>query len=96
MGKAREEQPKRLAEKLRQIRTNLGLTQQGMAKAIERHGVKVYRGYIGNYETGYSIPSLLVLRAYAKIARVSTDQIIDDELELPVICAHKIDQKIKS
>lgn len=84
MGKAREAQPKRLAEKLRQIRMYLELTQQGMADAIAERGVKVYRGYIGNYETDYSIPSLLVLRAYAKIARISTDQIIDDELELPV------------
>jgi len=86
MGKAKEEQPKRLAEKLRQIRTYLGLTQTDMADALNKRGVKVYRGYIGNYETGHAIPSLLVLRAYAKTARVSTDQIIDDELDLPAKC----------
>lgn len=83
MGKAREEQPKRLAEKLKRIRTGLGLSQQGMADALERRGVKVYRGYIGNYETGHAIPSLLIVRAYAKVSRVSSDRIIDDELELP-------------
>ena len=82
MGKAKEDQPKRLAEKLRQIRTSLGLTQQGMKDALTKRGVKVYRGYIGNYETGRAVPSLLILRAYAKVARVSTDQIIDDDLEL--------------
>lgn len=84
MGKAKEDQPKRLAEKLRRIRAYLGLSQQGMADALDRHGVKVYRGYIGNYETGRATPSLLVTRAYAKAARVSSDRLIDDKLELPV------------
>jgi DNA-binding XRE family transcriptional regulator len=83
MGKAKEEKPKRVAEKLRQIRIALNLSQSGMADTLARQGVRIYRGYVGNYETGHSLPSLLILRAYAKIAKVCMDVIVDDELELP-------------
>jgi transcriptional regulator with XRE-family HTH domain len=83
MGKSKEEQPKRIAEKLRKIRAALNLSQSEMADALARQDVKIYRGYIGNYETGRSLPSLLILRAYAKVAGISMDVIVDDELELP-------------
>jgi len=83
MGKSKEEKPKRIAEKLRQIRIAFNLSQSGMADVLARHDVKIYRGYIGNYETGRSLPSLLILRAYAKVARISMDVIVDDELDLP-------------
>jgi transcriptional regulator with XRE-family HTH domain len=83
MGRGKEEQPRRLAEKLRQIRLHLQLSQQGMADALERQGVNVYRGYIGLYEVERKIPSLLVIRAYAKAGNVLSDEIIDDDLNLP-------------
>ena len=66
MGKTKEEQPKRIAEKLRRIRLALNLSQSQMADTLARQNVKIYRGYVGNYETGHSLPSLLILRAYAK------------------------------
>ena len=83
MGKAKEEKPKRIAEKLRQIRIALNFSQSEMADALARQNVKIYRGYIGNYETGHSLPSLLILRAYAKVARITMDVMVDDELDLP-------------
>ncbi len=83
MGKAKAEQPKKLADKLRRIREKLGLSQAGMADAIERHGVKTQRGSIGSFEIKTRVPSPLVLLAYARIANVSVEQIIDDELDLP-------------
>ncbi|HEV7642382.1 MAG TPA: helix-turn-helix transcriptional regulator [Pyrinomonadaceae bacterium] len=79
----RHEQPERLAEKLVKIRVKLGLSQTGMADALERHGVKIYRGYVARYELGERIPGLLTLKAYAKIAGISTDKLIDDDLDLP-------------
>jgi transcriptional regulator with XRE-family HTH domain len=80
---SKAEQPKKLADKLRRIREKLRLSQAGMADAIERHGVKTQRGSIGSFEIGARVPSLLVLLAYAKLARVSTDVLIDDERDLP-------------
>ena len=83
MGKSKEEKPERIAEKLRQLRIALNFSQSEMADALARQDVKIYRGYIGNYETGRSLPSLLILRAYAKVARISMDVMVDDELDLP-------------
>jgi transcriptional regulator with XRE-family HTH domain len=79
----RHEQPKRLAKKLIRIRVKLGLSQTGMADALERQGIKIYRGYVARYELGERIPGLLTIKAYAKIAGISTDKLIDDELDLP-------------
>ena len=83
MGQGIHEQPKRLAEKLLKIRTKLRLSQVGMANALERQNVKAYPGYIARYELGERVPGPLTMLAYAKIARVSVEQIIDDALDLP-------------
>jgi transcriptional regulator with XRE-family HTH domain len=38
---------------------------------------------ISKYETGKNEPPLMVLLQYARIARVPTEVLIDDELDLP-------------
>jgi transcriptional regulator with XRE-family HTH domain len=83
MGTNKVERPERLAEKLLQIRMKLGLSQTEMANALEKYGVKMLRSYVGAYELKIRVPSSLVLLAYAKLAKISTDVIIDDELDLP-------------
>ncbi len=83
MAHGKQERPERLAEKLIKIRAKLGLSQAGMAEALERQGVRADRTYIGRYELEHRVPGLLTVKAYAKIARVSVEQIIDDELDLP-------------
>jgi transcriptional regulator with XRE-family HTH domain len=78
-------QPQRLAEKLRQVRVDLGLTQEAMFEAlsgaISRGGI-IHQGYITRYETGARVPSLLVLLAYAKIGKISVDVLIDDDVDI--------------
>lgn len=81
MGSARE-RPERLAGKLLQIRTALGLSQSEMLSRIGL-GETGYRHYVSQFETGRREPSLLVLLQYARVANVSTDVLIDDELDLP-------------
>ncbi len=83
MRHGKHEQPQRLAEKLLKIRAKLGLSQPNLAKALEGQGVKAYPGYVARYELGERVPGPLTMLAYAKIARVSVEQIIDDELDLP-------------
>ena len=83
MAHGKQERPERLAEKLVRIRAKLGLSQAGMSDALERQGVKVYPAYIARYELGDRVPGLLTVSAYAKIARVSMEQIVNDELNLP-------------
>ncbi|HEV7643198.1 MAG TPA: helix-turn-helix domain-containing protein [Pyrinomonadaceae bacterium] len=79
----RQERPERLAEKLKAIRAKLGLSQIGMSAALERQGIKMRPSSIALYELGQRIPGLLTIGAYAKIAGISTDKLIYDELNLP-------------
>ena len=81
MGAARQK-PKRLAEKLLQIRLSLGLSQSEMLKRLEAENLIVYN-QISRYETGSREPSLLILLRYARVANVIADVLIDDELDLP-------------
>ena len=74
--------PKRLAEKLRLIRENLSLSQSEILEKLG-FGEQLFRSNISQYELGRREPSLLVILSYARIAKVSTDVLIDDELDLP-------------
>jgi transcriptional regulator with XRE-family HTH domain len=82
MGTNSRVSPKRLAEKLRQIRLALGVSQDGM---LERLGLteEFFRSRISAYELGNREPPLPVLLRYARLVGVSTDVLIDDELDLP-------------
>jgi transcriptional regulator with XRE-family HTH domain len=74
--------PKRLAEKLLQIRTALGLSQTDMWRRLGLDESVTY-DRISKYETGKNEPPLLVLLDYARLAGVNTEALIDDEMELP-------------
>jgi transcriptional regulator with XRE-family HTH domain len=78
MGHARR-RPKRLAEKLLQIREALGLSQSEMVKRL---GIDMPLRNIANYERDKSEPSIEVLLAYARVANVLLEHIVDDEIEL--------------
>lgn len=74
---------KRLAQKLRQIRNELGLTQQEMLDRLGETQAPIYRGHIGEYETGDRQPPVLVLLRYARVAGVPMEFLVDDHLDLP-------------
>lgn len=82
MGKANRQKPERLAEKLRQIRLALGLSQSEM---VRRLGVEDLISYtkISHFELGHREPSLIILARYSDVAGVCTDVLIRDELDLP-------------
>lgn len=82
MGKAQRPKPKKLAEKLLQIRLNLGLSQNELIKRLDFNELELVQGTISTYELGKREPSLPLLLAYARLAGVSTDVLIDDEFEL--------------
>ena len=82
MGHARH-RPKRLAEKLLQIREALGLSQREIAEQLsERAGVAITSKNISKYEHDRSVPFIEVVLAYARLANVEMNQIVDDDLEL--------------
>lgn len=83
MGYARP-QPRRMATKLRQIRTKLDLSQKQMAALVAHRRSPVYPGHISEFESGRREPSLLVLLEYARAGKVSLERLIDDELNLKI------------
>jgi transcriptional regulator with XRE-family HTH domain len=82
MARGPREKPERLAEKLLQIRLALGLSQSEMLKRLGAEDRMAYHR-ISEFETGKGEPSLIILLEYARAAGVSTDVLIDDELDLP-------------
>lgn len=83
MGTSRRPRPARLAEKLLQIRTSLSLTQAEMFERLGDTGTRLYVGHIDDYEKDRRVPTLQVVLAYARAARVSMEMIVDDTLDLP-------------
>lgn len=82
MGSASRPKPTRLAEKLRQIRDALGLSQTDMLRQLDADD-EMFRSNVSAYELGTREPSLLMLLKYARSVGISTDVLIDDELDLP-------------
>lgn len=82
MGKGSRQKPERLAEKLRQIRLSLGLSQSEMLRWL---GIEDEISYtkISHYELGLREPSLITIAKYADVAGVCTDVLIRDNLDLP-------------
>lgn len=82
MGRSARLRPERLAEKLLQIRTALGLSQSEMLRRLGFEDVIAYHR-ISNYELGTGEPPLPVLVQYARVANVAMEALVDDELDLP-------------
>ncbi|MET0626240.1 MAG: helix-turn-helix transcriptional regulator [Pyrinomonadaceae bacterium] len=81
MARVPRPKPARLPEKLLQIRLALGLSQGEMVRSLELNNLT--RTTVSAYEVGTSEPPLPVLLKYARSVGVSTDVLIDDELNLP-------------
>jgi transcriptional regulator with XRE-family HTH domain len=82
MGRQARERPKRLGEKLIQIRLSLGLSQSEMLAKL-RLNEKLSRTAISGYELGTTEPSLPVLLNYSRLAGVHLEVLVDDDMDLP-------------
>ena len=82
MGTKRRPRPTRLAGKLLEIRTKLGLSQN---EIISRMGLteKVVQAEVSAYEHDLREPPLYVLLQYAKSANILIEWLIDDDIDLP-------------
>lgn len=82
MGRGTREKPERLGEKLTQVRSALGLSQNEL---LSRMGLteKLNRDDISKYERGVREPSLIVILRYARLAGVCLDTLVDDDINLP-------------
>jgi transcriptional regulator with XRE-family HTH domain len=82
MGKGARPRPERLAEKLRDIRLALGLSQTEMHARLGLEDEVDYTN-ISKYELGRNEPPLATLLSYARVAGVHLEDIVDDEMDLP-------------
>jgi transcriptional regulator with XRE-family HTH domain len=82
MGRASKRKPTRLAEKVLEIRLALGLSQNELIKSLGLSD-ELLQGSISGYEIGTRIPPLHVILAYAEVAGICTDVLINDRLNLP-------------
>lgn len=78
MVSRRRPSPRKLADKLTRLRNELGLSQSEIAARL---GVD-NRASISGYERGEREPPLPVLLAYARLAGVSVESLIDDKMKL--------------
>jgi transcriptional regulator with XRE-family HTH domain len=95
MGRSQRPRPKRLGEKLRQIRASLGLTLEQMIEHLGYKDSPLYPTNISGMERGEREPPLTLLLTYARLVNISTDVLIDDEINLPVKLSHRTKQMVK-
>jgi transcriptional regulator with XRE-family HTH domain len=93
MGRSNRPMPARLAAKLSQIRAALNLTQEKMIERLNYSDSPLYPSYISGFETGEREPPLLVVLAYARCVGISTDVLIDDNLDLPNKLSRSVGKK---
>ena len=79
MGTQARARPKRLAAKLRAIRKRLGFSQSQLARKLD---FDKGAARISEYEHNVREPDLFVLLGYARVAKVCTCVLIDDNAEL--------------
>jgi transcriptional regulator with XRE-family HTH domain len=79
MGKKPRPKPKHLAAKLLAIRLHFELSQSRLVRAL---GCELSSARISEYENGTREPSLLILLGYSKLAHVTINMLVDDELKL--------------
>lgn len=82
MGRYYRSKPRRLAEKLLEIRIALGLSQNQMIRHLGLSDF-ITQSRISGYELGTREPTLPTLLAYGRAAGVCVDVLIDDESDLP-------------
>ena len=76
----RRSKPQRLAAKLLAIRQHLGMGQMKMPKLLDSD-IRYTR--VSEWERGRREPNLMLLLRYARLANVSVESLIDDDVDLP-------------
>jgi transcriptional regulator with XRE-family HTH domain len=82
VGRAARLRSERLAEKLRDIRMALGLSQNELIRLLGLDDV-IYQSNVSGYESGEREPPLPILLRYAQAAGVCMDVLVNDDLDLP-------------
>ena len=82
MGRSNRVKPIHLARKLKQIRLSMDLSQNELIKLLNYKDSPLTASNMSEFERGKREPTLQLLLRYSRVARVSVESIIDDEMEL--------------
>ena len=75
--------PKQLGKKLLLIRERLGMSQREIVKALNYKDTPLRASQISQYETGQREPTMMLVLAYARLANVPMEYLVDDRMKLP-------------
>ena len=78
----RRAMPKKLGKKMREIRERLGMSQREIVKALNYTATPLRASQISQYEQGQREPTMMLVLAYARLAKVSVESLIDDKMKL--------------
>ena len=89
MGRGKRVIPKKMPEKLKIIREELGFNFEEMAlelrkmlENLEYPKIKLYSGNIHEFEKGLREPMLPVLLAYSRIRGTTLDRLVDNQADI--------------
>jgi len=78
----RRAMPKKLGKKLRQIREQLGMSQREIVTALNYTATPLRASQISQYENNQREPTMMLVLAYARLAKVPMEVLVDDKLKL--------------
>lgn len=78
----RRAMPKKLGKKMRQIRERLGMSQREIVVALNYKDTPLRASQISQYENGQREPTMMLVLAYARLAKVPMEILVDDKLKL--------------
>ena len=79
----RRAMPKKLGRKMRQIREGLGMSQREIVTALNYKDTPLRASQISQYENGQREPTMMLVLAYARLAKVPMEILVDDKQKLP-------------
>jgi transcriptional regulator with XRE-family HTH domain len=74
--------PKKLGKKLRQIREQFGMSQREIVAALNYTDTPLRASQISQYENSQREPTMMLVLAYARLARVPMETLVDDKMKL--------------
>jgi transcriptional regulator with XRE-family HTH domain len=78
----RRAMPKKLGKKMRQIRERLGMSQRQIVEALNYKATPLRASQISQYESGQREPTMMLVLAYARLANVPMECLVDDKMKL--------------
>ena len=78
----RRAMPKKLGRKMKQIRERLGMSQRDIVKALNYTATPLRASQISQYESGQREPTMMLVLAYARLANVPMECLVDDKMKL--------------